>query len=70
VSYDLLMFAPVAVEDPGDTYERFDESEDDIEPDVAAEARNRRIADALLAAQPEYEEFVLDHDLIVETDGR
>lgn len=50
MSYDLYMLAPVEGEDPLETLERLADDESPPPPEVLA--RNRRIADAVLAAHP------------------
>jgi hypothetical protein len=50
MSYHLYMLAPVEGEDPMETLERLAEDESPPPPEVLA--RNRRIADAVLAAHP------------------
>lgn len=70
MSYDLYMLSPVAGEEPMATLERLEEQHDEAAaPDPDAAARNRRIADALLAARPEYEEFQIDLEAIARADG-
>jgi len=61
VSYDLYMLKPQPGEDPMETLERLEEQEEQASPDPAAAERNRRIADALLALNPAYEESVIEH---------
>ena len=52
MSYDLYMLAPVDGEDPMETLEARDGRAAPLTPE--AEARNRRLADALTAANPAY----------------
>jgi acyl carrier protein len=54
VSYDLYMLAPEPGVDPMDQLERM-EGEEPASSDPEGEARARRLADALVAADPRYE---------------
>lgn len=56
MSYDLYLFEPVAGEEPTETLERLEEREAGTSPGPAVAARNRRIADDLLAANSDYTE--------------
>ena len=66
MSYDLYMLDPVEGEDPMETLERRASDESPPGPDVVA--RNRRIADALLAAHPGWTDTTPDASDWIELD--
>ena len=66
LSYDLYMFAVDTGRPPMDQVEELDAAQQSAQPEVEVEARNRRVAEALLSAHPRYEEQQSDFGAIAQ----
>lgn len=68
MSYDFILFKPRAGEDPLITAQREPEEFPDSPPDPQKEALKRRVADALIAHNPELEIFQFGYEEIAKYD--